>query len=478
MRDEAAKQVTAMPPRELRAQEVNNRLPSLRQTPNAGTEGANSDGNFDSNYQQAIANANGEPSTGSSPNPPMATGNHSPSDLEGALQSAPESREADFTNINSPVPSQSKEDRHGSDLANTIKATTARAAGLIQRGIGADAVLFLDATVGSVGSLIDSTQKLSTTETETEVSKPSGFDTLEAQSQEKDDTTTKTVLDSAKSSVILGSAYSAGIEERVRSAIQQAKFSEKVLKSLLRRYRNGSVWHFNADGDASDEDDSPDDDERHGFTTDGGESANSEIEAESNAAAAPTPTTRRASKRARTRKCDGRAIQSIFPGIRSLVFLGMWDPHQERWFGASIAVSYSSMRIFSVHSELSYIAAFCDVVLAEIWRLEAQELGRSKNNFVSSISHELRSPLGTVTQTTHIAGRSTNGASSTFQCPFAAFNVFLSQFWCSTCSRISVPISTLSVEVDPLRSPGPTVLVCCFPSCYRCLLGISTASTH
>ena len=108
----------------------------------------------------------------------------------------------------------------------------------------------------------------------------------------------------------------------------------------------------------------------------------------------PTPKTKRASKRARTRKRDGRAIQSIFPGIRSLVFLGMWDPHQERWFGASIALSYSSMRIFSVQNELSYIAAFCDVVLAEIWRLEAQELGRSKNDFVSSISHELRSPLG------------------------------------------------------------------------------------
>lgn len=269
-------------------------------------------------------------------------------------------------------------------------------------------MLFLDATVGSAGSLIDSTQRLSTTETETETgSKHSGFDTHEGQShqpQEQDNATTKVTSESAKSSVILGSAYSAGIEERVRSAIQQAKFSEKVLKSLLRRYSNGSVWHFNADGDASDEDDSPDDDERHGFSTDGGESANSEIEGESNAAAAPTPTTRRASKKARTRKRDGRAIQSIFPGIRSLVFLGMWDPHQERWFGASIAVSYSSMRIFSVHSELSYIAAFCDVVLAEIWRLEAQELGRSKNTFVSSISHELRSPLGTAPRTTHVAG--------------------------------------------------------------------------
>ena len=408
-RDEAAKQIAAIPAREPRAQEVNERLPSLIHTPDAKAENANSAGYFDASQQQAIQDDNGEPSP---LNPLMATGDHSPSELGGELRPTLESREAsaDSTNTINPVPWQPKEDSHGRDLTHMIRATAARAAGLIQRGVGADGVLFLDATVGSAGSLIDSTQRLSTTETETEGSKPSGFDTQQAsshQSQERGTAKTKATLDSTNSSVILGSAYSARIEDRVRSAIQQAKFSQKVLKSLLRRYPNGSVWHFNADGDASDEDDSPNDDQQHGFTTDGGESANSEVEADSNSATTePTPTTRRASKRARTRKRDGRAIQGIFPGIRSLVFLGMWDPHQERWFGASIAVSYSSMRIFSVQSELSYIAAFCDVVLAEIWRLEAQELGRSKNNFVSSISHELRSPLGTVVRMTHLVGNS------------------------------------------------------------------------
>ena len=140
----------------------------------------------------------------------------------------------------------------------------------------------------------------------------------------------------------------------------------------------------------------------------------------------------------------------------------MWDPHQERWFGASIAVSYSSMRIFSVHSELSYIAAFCDVVLAEIWRLEAQELGRSKNNFVSSISHELRSPLGTALRTTHVAGRSTDGASSTLPCPFAGLNV--------SCSEILAQhlLTNLCANRDSLsgsrfttksRTDGPSVML-------------------
>lgn len=426
-RDEAAKQIAAIPSREPRAQEVNERLPSLCHSPNARVEDSNISGYFETSHQQGIADDSAEQLPEPPFDPPMATVDHSPSELEGELRPTLESREvsADSTNMINPDPWQTKEKSHGRDLTNMIRATAVRAAGLIQRGVGADGVLFLDATVGSAGSLIDSTQRLSTTETETEGSKPSGFDTQQAsshQTQERGTRQTKVTSDTTRSSVILGSAYSAGIEDRVRSAIQQAKFSEKVLKSLLRRYPNGSVWHFNADGDASDEDDSPNDDQQHGFTTDGGESANSEVEADSNSATTePTPTTRRASKRARTRKRDGRAIQSIFPGIRSLVFLGMWDPHQERWFGASIAVSYSSMRIFSVQSELSYIAAFCDVVLAEIWRLEAQELGRSKNNFVSSISHELRSPLGTVVRMTHSVGKPTDRSCSTLRFHFLQF---------------------------------------------------------
>ena len=404
LRDDAAKQAADMPLRELRAQKANERLPSFCQTPHARVENFRLAGSSNSGHQHIVVDDNGEPRAEPPLNPPMANDDHAPPELEAAPRPNLESREesVDSTDPMSPVrSSQNKDDSQGSDLVYKIRATAARAAGLIQQGVGADGVLFLDATVSSAGSFIDSAQGLSQTETETDGSKIPDVGLRQTQPdhpRKRDSAPTKVVLESAKDSVVLGSAYSAGIETRVKSAIEQAKFSEKVLKSLLRRYPNGQVWHLNADGDASDEDDSLYDEQ--GFTTDGGESAGSDIELEhsmatsSSSSSSSTPTTKRASKRARARKRDGRAIQSIFPGIRSLVFLGMWDAHQERWFGASIAVSYASMRIFSVQNELSYIAAFCDVVLAEIWRLEAQELGRSKNDFVSSISHELRSPLG------------------------------------------------------------------------------------
>jgi len=283
-------------------------------------------------------------------------------------------------------PANAREDETEDDLSSRIKATASRAAGLIQKGLGADGVLFLDASVGSFGGLIDGAQGLSQTETETEGSHVSdaGTHSRKDGSQRRKPATSVKFAESPRHSVVLGSAYSTDIGPQVREAIEQAKFSERTLRSLLRRYPDGQVWHFNADGEASDEDENASDE---GFSTDAGDSGGSELEQNI------SPSNRRAAKKVRSRKRDGRAIQSIFPGIRSLVFLGMWDPHNERWFGASIILSYSSTRMFSARSELSYLAAFCDVVLAEIWRLESQELGRSKSDFISSISHELRSPL-------------------------------------------------------------------------------------
>lgn len=39
------------------------------------------------------------------------------------------------------------------------------------------------------------------------------------------------------------------------------------------------------------------------------------------------------------------------------------------------------------------MTAFCDAIMAEVHRLEAQNADNAKMDFISSISHELRSPL-------------------------------------------------------------------------------------
>lgn len=106
------------------------------------------------------------------------------------------------------------------------------------------------------------------------------------------------------------------------------------------------MWHFNSDGEASDEDELVDTD--YLSSTSAGESTGSGSEQTT------MPSSERAARKLRSRKRGWRVIQDIFPGLRSLLFLGMWDSHQERWFGASIVLSHSATRMFSIQVLLSY----------------------------------------------------------------------------------------------------------------------------
>lgn len=59
-------------------------------------------------------------------------------------------------------------------------------------------------------------------------------------------------------------------------------------------------------------------------------------------------------------------LKKIFPGVRSLMIMGMWQHQQEPWFGASVVLSYSPTRFFSYHGELSFVAAFCGTALSAV----------------------------------------------------------------------------------------------------------------
>ncbi|KAK6442085.1 hypothetical protein LTR95_001671 [Oleoguttula sp. CCFEE 5521] len=313
-----------------------------------------------------------DPRPASSNNPSESDGGTSHSGL--AEQSIDT---ADFASQPPAVDSSTslQEDR----FTTQVKAVMNRAAGLIREAVDVDGVLFLDATIGSYEGRVSSLQALNETDSALTDTNSEVKTVQNAQSPNGNGPITLP----PRGCPILGSAGGADSGEGGGSA-SSTRISESFLRSLLRRYPDGRVWHFNPDGEAS-SDDVP-------GTTLSQESTGDSNDSDTETPKA-TPADRRSRKRLRARIKDGRMLQQFFPGVRGLLLVGLWDTSNERWYGASIVWSYSPVRILRASTDLNFVAAFCDVVLAEVARLEAQFVDRSKNDFISSISHELRSPL-------------------------------------------------------------------------------------
>ncbi|KAK0620993.1 hypothetical protein B0T14DRAFT_482159 [Immersiella caudata] len=83
-----------------------------------------------------------------------------------------------------------------------------------------------------------------------------------------------------------------------------------------------------------------------------------------------------------------------FPNARSIAFVPLWDGNRGRFFAGSFMWSCrGTSRVLTRGGDLNYLAAFGNSIMAEVARLEVVGTDRAKSDFISSISHELRSPL-------------------------------------------------------------------------------------
>ena len=143
---------------------------------------------------------------------------------------------------------------------------------------------------------------------------------------------------------------------------------ENLLHSLLARYPRGKLWSFDQDGSLSSSEEEP-------FS--------------------PTERTKpEGSGQSRQRRhLEAMLLQTHFPGVRQLIFSGLWDASSSRWFTGGFAWTTSSRQIFSRDTELNFFMAFGNSVMAEVSRLASIAADRQKADFIGSISHEFRSPL-------------------------------------------------------------------------------------
>ncbi|KFY68172.1 hypothetical protein V498_10734 [Pseudogymnoascus sp. VKM F-4517 (FW-2822)] len=185
-------------------------------------------------------------------------------------------------------------------------------------------------------------------------------------------------LTESKTAEILGfsTASASSIHgDRLPGAESFSALDEKALHTLLRRYPRGKIWSFDSDGAMSSSS------EEESLRPD----VESLIQRSRN-------TQGRKCKSARN-KSDANFLSRHFPGARQLLFVPLWDAGRSRWFSGCFAWSTDPTRVLSEQSELAFLSAFGNSVMAECSRIDTEIADQKKGDFIGSISHELRSPL-------------------------------------------------------------------------------------
>ncbi|KAJ4381613.1 hypothetical protein N0V86_002977 [Didymella sp. IMI 355093] len=239
--------------------------------------------------------------------------------------------------------SSSSQNDQKSKIAPEVQAAFSRASNMIVDAIEADGVAFFDAKISTFGGLVE------------------------------DDLFSEDLPEPDKPCVLLGSALSKNSKEVSSLPDMRYSMSESVLRHLLRSYSHGQIFNFDDDA-TTPAINSP--------------SGNGDMEVTDGF---PFHVSRK-SESTRSQD-DENFLRSAFPRAKSLVLYPLWDSHRDRWFASVVVWSSDPMRVFTSEQELSFLAAFSNSVMAEVARLDTKLADAAKADFISSISHELRSPL-------------------------------------------------------------------------------------
>ena len=285
-------------------------------------------------------------------------------------------------------------------LSENVKRMFSRASNIIRECIEVDGTIFLDASIGTFGGhtgesragLGRSEEKrrsqgsaTSSSEEEHWETYASDSETLEMSSVGRDvdqlprSLSTDPSEQTKKMCGILGfsTAESCTLEGNDHSD-SYVPVGEAFLQRLLYKYRHGHVFNLSESYSAVPS------------TSDASHPVGSVALAQSRSSEKPLHTRMR---RESAKEIETKALLRMLPGARSVVLFPLWDSHRERWFAGSFAWTTRSTRVLTRAGEQSFLAAFGNSIMAEVNRLDTIAADRAKSDFISSISHELRSPL-------------------------------------------------------------------------------------
>ncbi|KAH6681445.1 M3EW, histidine kinase-group I protein [Halenospora varia] len=148
----------------------------------------------------------------------------------------------------------------------------------------------------------------------------------------------------------------------------------KTLQSFITSYPKGNIWYIDEEGYFS--------------------SLEQIAEIEKTLGTSPSGRPKPISPGAMSQqRAEASMLAQVFHKARQIIFLPLWDAGADRWFSGCFVWSQSAVPVFTVDSEIAYLSAFTNSVMVEISRLDAITANKVKSDFISSISHEFRSPL-------------------------------------------------------------------------------------
>jgi signal transduction histidine kinase/CheY-like chemotaxis protein len=140
------------------------------------------------------------------------------------------------------------------------------------------------------------------------------------------------------------------------------KLENTFLNQLSRRYPKGRLWSFHRDGSLS--------------TSDEEQSVGA-----------------RRKYNQTSRALEASKLKAYFPDASQVMFVPLWNANSLQWFAGCFSWTPQSTRVFSRAVDLSSMFGFASSIMTEYSRIESVVADRQKGDFISSISHELRSPL-------------------------------------------------------------------------------------
>lgn len=183
--------------------------------------------------------------------------------------------------------------------------------------------------------------------------------------------------ESKKYCEVLGLSVSENAPGEDKLSLSKFLFTEPSMDHYLRKFPHGKFFNFTETGSGvSSGDDKSEVEHSESAPTVNGHKHNDAL---------PKPN--------RRQKFIPIELLRILPSVRTLIFLPLWDSAAERWIAGAFIWTSSTGALMSPHNELPYLKAFGNSITSEYARMNALIADRAKSDFISSISHELRSPL-------------------------------------------------------------------------------------